>query len=354
MDLCSSSLLFCRAKKAKEALAASAVKIAGRDVLATWKVLISLGVAPVLYTFYAFIATFLAIKVGAPLKWKIWTPTLVFVALPFMNYAALKFGEAGMDVLKSLRPLIVALIPGQQRSLDKLKSMRLQLSNEVADLINDFGPLLYKDFNEWRILVPSASVPPSSGTPGIWRRKSGTGAVDAQGLGLTHPMTWIDERLFGWSRSAKRGTSAWAGPPGADGSRIGTPDDTDDEDTGDYDDVVGLIPVNEDQSGSIHKSRSRQSSYADLQRLRLVPLASNSGAKREPPSAVEKTPSSPKADPDRGLHTRQPHRNRRESLSDGIPVTRIAAADREDHFVNVTHDLNDEVQKVKPGHEKTT
>ena len=82
-----------------------------------------------------------------------------------MNYAALKFGEAGVDVLKyvchltiyssndlmnvrSLRPLIVALVPGQQRSLDKLKAMRVQLSNEVADLINDFGPTLYEDFNE--------------------------------------------------------------------------------------------------------------------------------------------------------------------------------------------------------------
>jgi hypothetical protein len=49
--------------------------------------------------------------------------------------------------------LIVALVPGQQRSLDKLKAMRVQLSNEVADLINDFGPTLYEDFNEVRSLV---------------------------------------------------------------------------------------------------------------------------------------------------------------------------------------------------------
>jgi len=86
-----------------------------------------------------------------------------------MNYAALKFGEAGVDVLKyvssslqtnknslairSLRPLIVALVPGQKRSLDKLKAMRVQLSNEVAGLINDFGPTLYEDFNEVRSLV---------------------------------------------------------------------------------------------------------------------------------------------------------------------------------------------------------
>ncbi|KAF8163273.1 glycerol-3-phosphate O-acyltransferase [Crassisporium funariophilum] len=198
-------------KKAKEALAASVVKIAGRDVLATWKVLIALGVTPILYTLYAILATVVAARAKVPMKWRIWTPFLVIVSLPFMNYAALKFGEAGMDVLKSLPPLIVALIPGQQRSLDKLKAMRVHLSNEVASLINDFGPTLYEDFNEARILVPSASAPPSSGTSGLWRRKSSTGAVDAQGLGLTHPMTWIDERLFGWSRSSRRGTSAWSG-----------------------------------------------------------------------------------------------------------------------------------------------
>ena len=41
---------------------------------------------------------------------------------------------------------------------------------------------------QWRILVPSASVPPSTGRPGLWRRKSGVGAVDAQGNLLAHPM----------------------------------------------------------------------------------------------------------------------------------------------------------------------
>ena len=83
-----------------EALAASNVKIAGRDVLATWKVLISLGVAPVLYTTYAIIATTIAIKADASLHWRIWTPILTIFFLPFMSYGALKFGEAGMDILK--------------------------------------------------------------------------------------------------------------------------------------------------------------------------------------------------------------------------------------------------------------
>ncbi|KAJ6606886.1 glycerol-3-phosphate O-acyltransferase [Mycena sp. CBHHK59/15] len=240
-------------RKAKEALAASRVKIAARDVIATWKVLVSLGVAPVLYLTYACMGTLLAIRAKAPLKWRLITPFLILFSVPAMSYAALKFGEAGMDVLKSLPPLIAALIPGQQPSLDKLKAMRVQLSNQVSDLINDFGPNLYQDFNEWRILVPSASVPPSSGVPGLWRRKSGTGAVDAQGLGLTHPMTWLDERIFGFRHPA-------------------TAENSEEEDAGDYDNVIGFIPAPNGilQPPASTNTRSRQSSYADLQRLRMA------------------------------------------------------------------------------------
>jgi hypothetical protein len=54
---------------------------------------------------------------------------------------------------RSLRPLIIALIPGQQRSLDKLKTMRLRLANEVAAVINEFGPKLYDDFDEVRFCI---------------------------------------------------------------------------------------------------------------------------------------------------------------------------------------------------------
>jgi len=76
------------------------VKIHGRDVVASWKVLISLGITPVLYSFYAIIATTIVIKANAPLKWKLLTPPLTITALPAIGYAALQFGEAGMDLLK--------------------------------------------------------------------------------------------------------------------------------------------------------------------------------------------------------------------------------------------------------------
>lgn len=83
-----------------EALTASVVKVEGRDVLATWKVLISLGLTPVLFISYAFLAAVVMIKANAPTSWIICAPIAVVGALPAIGYAALKFGEAGMDVLK--------------------------------------------------------------------------------------------------------------------------------------------------------------------------------------------------------------------------------------------------------------
>ena len=83
-----------------EALAASTVKIAGRDVLATWKVLVALAGAPSLYTVYAINAVVLAHKLGLPYKYKVLAPVATFAGLPVIGFAALRFGEVGMDVYK--------------------------------------------------------------------------------------------------------------------------------------------------------------------------------------------------------------------------------------------------------------
>jgi glycerol-3-phosphate O-acyltransferase/dihydroxyacetone phosphate acyltransferase len=137
-------------------------------------------------------------------------------------------------------------------------------------------------------------------------------------------MAWLDERLFGWSRSSARGTSAWGGIS-AEGSRIGTPNDSEDEDAGDYEDVISLLPTSTDQK--VSKPRSRQSSYADLQRLRLSALSASSN------------PNSP-------TENRMP-RQRKASLSDGVPVERIAAVDPSEQFDDATQGLNDEISIKK-------
>lgn len=88
------------AKKAKDALASSTVKIAGRDVLATWKFLVGLVLIPLLYGLYTLIVFWICMK--SELSWfqTILYPALTWTLLPFVSYASMRFAENGVDVFK--------------------------------------------------------------------------------------------------------------------------------------------------------------------------------------------------------------------------------------------------------------
>jgi len=290
----------------------------------------------VLYSFYAIVATIITIKANASWKWRLLTPPLTITALPAIGYAALKFGEAGSDVLKSLRPLIMSLMPGQQQYLERLKVTRQTLSKELMDIIDEFGPKLFDDFDKG-VILPSSSVPVSSGESGLRQRKGGAPGVETQEGLLAHPMSWLDERLFGWSRSAGRGTSAWAGPPSRspDISRPTSPDGSDEEDSGDYDNVLGVLRSDDGHVTPNHaRSRSHHGSYADLQKLRMT----------EVQGQLPKEPAESGSPTESGLHRRQ----RRPSLSDLVTVERIGALDPREQFKDCTVDINSEIQKGKP------
>ena len=195
----------------------------------------------------------------------------------------------------------------------------------------------------------------SSENPGLRRRQNGAVAVDAQENLLSHPMVriheriragafisyvltknWLDERLFGWSRSAGRGTSAWAGPlpRSRDVSRAASPEVSDDEDTGDYDNVLGILRSDDGRANPNRAgSRSQHGSYADLQKLRTAG-AGAAGAQGQSPSM----PTQPGS----------PRRERRASLSDRVTVERISALDPREQFKDCTEDINNEIRKSKP------
>lgn len=86
--------------KAKAALKSSTVKIAGRDVLATWKLLVGLVLLPTLYAFYSLIMFVLVLQTDLEFKWKIILPIATWSLLPFVSYASLRFGEIGNDIFK--------------------------------------------------------------------------------------------------------------------------------------------------------------------------------------------------------------------------------------------------------------
>lgn len=161
-------------KKSKEALAASTVKLQGRDVITTWKLLVAMAFAPALYAYYTIIVTlwlvynrrdghythkvpwWLTAQAYVPNFVPIWLFAILFFILCIsITFAALRTGEIGMDIVKSLRPLFTALSPRSSSRLAKLRETRQRLSEEVTEVINTLGPEVFPDFDASRIVADS-------------------------------------------------------------------------------------------------------------------------------------------------------------------------------------------------------
>ncbi|KAE8308812.1 hypothetical protein BDV41DRAFT_550150 [Aspergillus transmontanensis] len=145
-------------QKSQEALAASTVKLQGRDVMATWKLLVALAFAPALYAFYTVVFTIWAYHNRIQNTVPEWMPLWLIVPIgmvlfPSITFAALRIGEVGMDILKSLRPLVLSLNPSSANSLVKLRQKRAALAQQVTDAINTLGPELFPDFDAARIVT---------------------------------------------------------------------------------------------------------------------------------------------------------------------------------------------------------
>lgn len=136
-------------KKQAEALLNSTVKIKAEDVVATWKVLVAVIFAPALYVLYSVIGV--KIIREHDLLFGITNPLCLFIScylvLVFTTYSAYRTGEAGMDIIKSLPPLIFQLF--SQKSIIKIKQDREALSNEVTDICDELGPELFPDYDKF-------------------------------------------------------------------------------------------------------------------------------------------------------------------------------------------------------------
>lgn len=145
-------------KKSREALAASTVKLQGRDVMATWKLLVALALTPLLYASYTALLTWWTYKNRVQGYVPDWVPLWVVVVFsmiffPSITFAALRFGETGMDIFKSLRPLVLCLNPTSANTLVKLRENRAKLSAQVTEVINTLGPEMFPDFDSARIVA---------------------------------------------------------------------------------------------------------------------------------------------------------------------------------------------------------
>lgn len=175
-------------QKAKSALAGSTVKIRGRDVMATWKILVALGFAPMVYHFYSIL---LVVKVWHDRFWGYvpgWVPLWVvyFAVWPFMiaiTFSSLRFGEVGMDIFKSLRPLVLCLSPTSSFNIQELRHRRAELSAEVTDLINTLGPEMFDDFDKTRLIGDPFGLE-TAGTSPKRHRRTASAQSDQSGTGV--------------------------------------------------------------------------------------------------------------------------------------------------------------------------
>lgn len=167
-------------RKTAEALAASSVKIRGNDVMATWKILIAAALAPVFYIFYTVVLVCLknCDRTGGIIPTK--TPTIVLVVLsliilPSITYAALLFGEQGVDILKSLYPLILSMNPRSSHAVAALLEERNNLVVQVRDMVDRFGPQLFPDcddISKWKERGPKklfADISPMADMDELWK-----------------------------------------------------------------------------------------------------------------------------------------------------------------------------------------
>ncbi|ODV95850.1 hypothetical protein PACTADRAFT_49295 [Pachysolen tannophilus NRRL Y-2460] len=141
-------------RKAKEALANSVVKIRGTDVLATWKLMVAMAFAPILYIIYSIIGTIIILDHPESFWFLSNTVNKLFIfinnylILVATTYSAFKIGEVGMDIFKSIKPLILSLGPSQEQLIN-LKQERKKLSLEVTELCNNLGPKVFPDFDKF-------------------------------------------------------------------------------------------------------------------------------------------------------------------------------------------------------------
>ncbi|KAH7083209.1 hypothetical protein BKA63DRAFT_530063 [Paraphoma chrysanthemicola] len=175
-------------RKAREALAASNVKVQAKDVMATWKILVAMAVAPLSYLWYIAIVTYWykynscngMLPPGYRKRYLVIAQAVIY---PFVTYQALRFGEVAMDIFKSLGPLWKAMNPFSNSELAKLQKRREDLAQRVNDIINELGPEMYEDFYSKRIIQDPFSKEAEPKTPPRIKSDEDAAREDKQAVG---------------------------------------------------------------------------------------------------------------------------------------------------------------------------
>jgi glycerol-3-phosphate O-acyltransferase/dihydroxyacetone phosphate acyltransferase len=130
-------------RHARQAKRASTVKIEGRDVIASYKILVSMVLLPLLYICYS--------SVVGHYYGAMWGALTLLVILPVVGYASMRLVEIGWELWRSTFPLFLSLLPGGNTYHQELKKMREELKKEIRKVVETYGPQM-KEFWDNRII----------------------------------------------------------------------------------------------------------------------------------------------------------------------------------------------------------
>lgn len=142
-------------RHAKQALAASNVKVSGRDVISSYKILVAMVLWPLIHMFYAAVVVYMA-------GWK-WGIISWFVLFPLYAYSTVRIFEIGMDLWRANLPLFLSLLPGGDKYHKQLLVMREDIKNKLKTLAEELGPKM--PFWNDRILTDAVFLSSSSSGP---------------------------------------------------------------------------------------------------------------------------------------------------------------------------------------------
>jgi len=136
--------------KMREAKATSSVKIEGRDVVATWKIMCASALVPLCLIIYPSIISLIGYyyipSIGAFQLWSWFS----LVQLPIM-YSSVRFTEVGYSILRSLKPLLLS-VTGNRKIIESLKEERKELQIEIRSLVSELGEKFFgKNFTSTRL-----------------------------------------------------------------------------------------------------------------------------------------------------------------------------------------------------------
>ncbi len=123
------------ARERKRALAGSVVKLYGRDIMMSQKIMISLVMVPSLWLCY--IAGLLFFS-----GWDVSLVLLVAVCMPVFSYVGVVAVEAGMVDAKDLKPLVMRMRAKERKAMLALPKKRAELRKDLIKFVASVGPEL--------------------------------------------------------------------------------------------------------------------------------------------------------------------------------------------------------------------